>query len=162
VKKGAPLFRIDPVPYGCKVSQARAKLLQVKEEGAGVLANVYATNEALRRAEANLDVARQAVAAAKAGQGGDAVDPHSQFALGQPLVDLVGGGPQLSLGGVGDGEAVPASVCWSRPITRSIQLCDSAEKEIRILRAARSPLKSHLPAGPGGQDHLIPGEGPVP
>ena len=67
VKKGDPLFRIDPAPFQYRADQARAKMLETKEQSLGLLANVYAAGESVRRAEANLEAARTGIRTAQAG-----------------------------------------------------------------------------------------------
>ncbi len=59
VKAGDPLFRIDPAPFQFRVDQARAKLIEAKEQAFGMLANVYAADESVNRAEANLELAHR-------------------------------------------------------------------------------------------------------
>ena len=66
VKKGDPLFRIDSKLYQSRLDQAQAKLLEVREQGVGLVTNTFAAAESLRGAEANLDVAGKDVAVAKA------------------------------------------------------------------------------------------------
>jgi multidrug resistance efflux pump len=61
VKQGKPLFQIDKRSYQFKVDQANAKLVEVKENAAALMAAVYAAEEAVGQADANLLVARHSV-----------------------------------------------------------------------------------------------------
>lgn len=64
LKLGAPLFQIDQRPFQYRVDQARAKLTEVQENALALLAEVYATEEGVSEADANLLVAKQTVASA--------------------------------------------------------------------------------------------------
>lgn len=63
VKRGAPLFQIDQRPYQYRLDQANAKLIEVQENALALLADLYATEEAVGTADANLLVAKQNLAA---------------------------------------------------------------------------------------------------
>jgi multidrug resistance efflux pump len=65
VKLGTPLFQIDKWSYQYKVEQANAKLVEVQENAASLLAALYAAEETIGTADANLLVARQNVTAAQ-------------------------------------------------------------------------------------------------
>ena len=65
VKLGTPLFQIDKRSYQYKVEQASAKLVEVQENAASLIAALYAAEENVGTADANLLVARQNVAAAQ-------------------------------------------------------------------------------------------------
>ena len=58
VKLGTPLFQIDKRSYQYKVEQARAKLAEVQENAAALVAALYAAEETVGQADANLLVAR--------------------------------------------------------------------------------------------------------
>jgi multidrug resistance efflux pump len=66
VKKGTPLFEIDSAPYRYRANQARAKLLEAKEQTLASIATLYAAGESLNQAEANLAAARTGVDTANA------------------------------------------------------------------------------------------------
>ena len=61
VKPGTPLFQIDKRSYQYKVDQANAKLVEVQENAAALMAALYAAEEAVGQADANLLVARHNV-----------------------------------------------------------------------------------------------------
>jgi multidrug resistance efflux pump len=65
VKPGMPLFQIDKRSYQYKVDQAKAKLVEVQENAASLLAALSAAEENVGQADANLLVARQNAAAAQ-------------------------------------------------------------------------------------------------
>ena len=65
VKLGMPLFQIDKRSYQYKVEQATAKLVEVQENAASLIAALYAAEENVSAADANLLVARQNVGAAQ-------------------------------------------------------------------------------------------------
>ena len=58
VKLGTPLFQIDKRSYQYKVEQAKAKLVEVQENAAALVAALYAAEETVGQADANLLVAR--------------------------------------------------------------------------------------------------------
>ena len=64
VKPGTPLFQIDQRSYQIRVDQANAKLIEVQENAAALLAAMYAAEEAVGQADANLLTARQNITAA--------------------------------------------------------------------------------------------------
>jgi multidrug efflux system membrane fusion protein len=66
VKPGTTLFQIDKRPYQYRVDQANARMTEVQQNAAALLAAVYAAEETVVRAGANLVVARQNVTAARA------------------------------------------------------------------------------------------------
>ncbi len=59
VKPATPLFQIDRRSYQYKVDQAKAKLVEVQENAASLMAALYAAEENVGQADANLLVARQ-------------------------------------------------------------------------------------------------------
>jgi multidrug efflux system membrane fusion protein len=65
VKRGTPLFQIDKRPYQYRVDQANARMVEVQQNTAALLAAVYAAEETVGRADANLVVAQQNVTAAR-------------------------------------------------------------------------------------------------
>ena len=65
VKQGTPLFQIDKQSYQYQVDKAKAKLVEVEENAASLLAALYAADEAVGQADANLLVARQNFTAAQ-------------------------------------------------------------------------------------------------
>jgi membrane fusion protein, multidrug efflux system len=78
VKKGTPLFRIDSDPFVYRTDQARAKLLEAKEQMISSIATLYATTESLNREKATLAAARTSVESAQA-----------DLALSQASIDRV-------------------------------------------------------------------------
>lgn len=66
VKAGDPLFRISPEPFQFRSDQARARLLEVKEQSLGLVANLYVSRETQKRAEASLWAARKGITSAEA------------------------------------------------------------------------------------------------
>ncbi len=64
VRRGATLFQVDPRPYQYRVDQANARLVDVQENALTLFGGVYAAEESIREAEANLLVAQQNAAAA--------------------------------------------------------------------------------------------------
>jgi multidrug resistance efflux pump len=66
VKKGTPLFQIDSEAFEYRTEQARAKMFESKEVSLGSIAALYAANESLNRAEANLASSRSGVESANA------------------------------------------------------------------------------------------------
>jgi multidrug resistance efflux pump len=78
VKKGTPLFRIDSDPFQYRTDQARAKLLEAKEQTISSIATLYAATESLNREEASLTAARTGVESANA-----------DLALSQASIDRV-------------------------------------------------------------------------
>lgn len=64
VTGGTTLFQIDQRPYQYRVDQAKGRLTEVQEGVLALLADVYATQEAVGVAEANVLVAKQNLAAA--------------------------------------------------------------------------------------------------
>ena len=64
VKQGTPLFQIDQRSYQIRVDQASAKLIEAQENAAALLAALYAAEEAVAQADANLLVAKKNVTAA--------------------------------------------------------------------------------------------------
>ena len=65
VKPAAPIFQIDKRSYQYKVDQAKAKLVEVQENAASLIAALYAAEENVGTADANLLVARQNLTAAQ-------------------------------------------------------------------------------------------------
>jgi multidrug resistance efflux pump len=65
VQLGTPLFQIDKRSYQYKVEQARAKLVEVQENAAALVAALYAAEETVGQADANLLVAKQNFAGAQ-------------------------------------------------------------------------------------------------
>ena len=61
VNQGDPLFRIDAAPYQYRADQARARMLEARENALALVATVYAANASVTRAAASLEVARQGV-----------------------------------------------------------------------------------------------------